>query len=173
MCSLKREVKVNVTKCFVGREELMNVFKLTKVNCCTIINGLWDTKLNATAKRKLLTPDGRTDRLAIRSKLYCIVIQRVSLINQNLTGRWHEWELLNNIKRFVIFSFLFLWWRNLELFGGRKMSAWRMFSCTGTYTHDILLVSLFLYIWYLSFLLLKCLPIFGRFLYVLYRLHTT
>ena len=60
MCSLKREVKVKVTKFCVGREELINVNKLTKFDFC-IINGLWETKLNATAKRKLLTPDRRTD----------------------------------------------------------------------------------------------------------------
>ena len=34
--------------------------KLTKFDLC-IFNGLWQTKLNVTAKRKLLTPDRRTD----------------------------------------------------------------------------------------------------------------
>ena len=61
MCSLKREVKVKVTKFCVGREELINVNKLTKFDFC-IINSLRETKLNATAKCKLLTPDGQTDR---------------------------------------------------------------------------------------------------------------
>ena len=50
VCSLKREVKVKVTKFCIGREELINVNKLTKFDFC-IINGLWETKLNATAKR--------------------------------------------------------------------------------------------------------------------------
>ena len=61
MCSLKCEVKVKVTKFCIGREELINVNKLTKFDSC-IINGLWETKLNATAKRKLLTPERQTDR---------------------------------------------------------------------------------------------------------------
>ena len=64
MCSLKREVKVKVTKFCIGREELINVDKLTKLDLW-IINGLWETKLNATAKHESLTPDrqrdGRTD----------------------------------------------------------------------------------------------------------------
>ena len=59
MCSLKHKVKV--TKFCIGREELINVNKLTKFDLC-IINGLRETNLNATAKRKLLTPDRRTDR---------------------------------------------------------------------------------------------------------------
>ena len=50
VCSLKRKFKVKVTKSCVGREELINVNKLTKFDLC-IINGLWETKLNATAKR--------------------------------------------------------------------------------------------------------------------------
>ena len=50
VCSLKREVKVKVTKFCIGRDELINVNKLTKFDLC-IINGLWETKLNATAKR--------------------------------------------------------------------------------------------------------------------------
>ena len=64
MCSLKREVKVKVTKFCIGREELINVDKLKKFDL-RIINGLWETKLNATAKHESLTPDrqrdGRTD----------------------------------------------------------------------------------------------------------------
>ena len=62
------EVKVKVTKFFIGRKELINVYKLTKFDLCImngfwecIINGSWETKLNATAKRKLLTPDRQTD----------------------------------------------------------------------------------------------------------------
>ena len=39
VCSLKREVKVKVTKFCIGREELINVNKLTKFDLC-IINGL-------------------------------------------------------------------------------------------------------------------------------------
>ena len=68
MCSLKHEVKVKVIKCCVGREELINVYKLTKFDLC-IMNGLRGTKLNATAKHKLLKPDrqleGRTDRQTV------------------------------------------------------------------------------------------------------------
>ena len=64
MCSLKSEIKVKVTKFCVGREELINVNKLTKFDFF-IINGLSETKLNATAKRKLLTPDGQTDRQTV------------------------------------------------------------------------------------------------------------
>ena len=47
MCSMKWEVKVKVTKFCVGREELINVYKLTKFGLC-FINGLWGTLLNAT-----------------------------------------------------------------------------------------------------------------------------
>ena len=77
MCSLKRKVNVKVTKFCIGREELIIVNKLTKFDLC-IINGLCETKLNATAKRKLLTPDRQTDGFrqfidrtcfAIRSKM--------------------------------------------------------------------------------------------------------
>ena len=39
VCSLKREVKVKVTKFCIGQEELINVNKLTKFDSC-IINGL-------------------------------------------------------------------------------------------------------------------------------------
>ena len=42
-------------------EELINVYKLTKFDSC-IINGLWETKLNATAKRSCWRTDRRTDR---------------------------------------------------------------------------------------------------------------
>ena len=45
VCSLKREVKVKVTKFCIGREEPIKVNKLTKFDLC-IINGLWETKLN-------------------------------------------------------------------------------------------------------------------------------
>ena len=45
MCSMKREVKVKVTKFCVGQEELINFYKLTKFDLC-IMNGLWGTKLN-------------------------------------------------------------------------------------------------------------------------------
>ena len=61
VCSLKREVKVKVTKFCIGPEELINGNNLTKFDL-GIINGLWETKLNATAKRKLLTLDRRRDR---------------------------------------------------------------------------------------------------------------
>ena len=54
VCSLKREVKV--TKFCVGREELINVYKLTKFDLW-IINGLWGTKLNANCWR----PNRQTD----------------------------------------------------------------------------------------------------------------
>ena len=43
-------IHCKVTKFCVGREELINVNKLTKFAFC-IINGLSETKLNATAKR--------------------------------------------------------------------------------------------------------------------------
>ena len=101
---MKREVKVKVTKFCVGREELINVNKLTKFDLC-IINGLWETKLNATAKRKLLTPDGQTDSFrqfidrtcfAIRSKrLKCCTrwnkIQRAYPdYTQSTMQRWHD-----------------------------------------------------------------------------------
>ena len=46
MCSLKREVKVKVTKFCVDREELIKVYKLIKFDLC-IINGLQGSKLNA------------------------------------------------------------------------------------------------------------------------------
>ena len=55
------EVKVKVTKFCASLEELINVYKLTKFESC-IINGLWETKLNATAKRNCWSrTDGRTD----------------------------------------------------------------------------------------------------------------
>ena len=50
VCSLKHEVKVKVTKVCASLEELINIYKLTKFDSC-IINGLLETKLNATAKR--------------------------------------------------------------------------------------------------------------------------
>ena len=50
VCSLKRKVKVAVTKFCASLEELINVYKLNKLDSC-IINSLWDTKLNATANR--------------------------------------------------------------------------------------------------------------------------
>ena len=58
MSSLKREVKVKVTKFCVGQDKLINVYKLTKFDLC-IINGLWGTKLNATVDA------GRTDRQTV------------------------------------------------------------------------------------------------------------
>ena len=62
VCSLKREVKVKVTKFCASLEELINVYKLSQFDSC-IINSLWETKLNATAKRNCWRrTDGRTDR---------------------------------------------------------------------------------------------------------------
>ena len=64
VCSLKREIKVKVTKFCASLEELINVYKLTQFDSCTI-NGLWEIKLNATAKRNCCVwrrTDGRTDR---------------------------------------------------------------------------------------------------------------
>ena len=55
VCSLKRKVKV--TEICVGREELINVNKLTKFDLC-IINSLWETKLNANCWCRT---DRRTD----------------------------------------------------------------------------------------------------------------
>ena len=78
----------------------------------------------------------------------------MSLINQNLTGPWHE-ENYYNIKRFVIFHFCShddATWNYLveekcppEL----VFMYWHMFSL---YPLGVLIS----YIWYLSFLLLKC-----------------
>ena len=48
VCSLKREIKVKLTKFCAGLEELINFYKLTKFVSC-IINGVWGTKLNTTA----------------------------------------------------------------------------------------------------------------------------
>ena len=58
--------QVKVTKFCASLEELIIVYKLTKFDSC-IINGLWETKLNATAKRncwrrKDRQTDGQTDR---------------------------------------------------------------------------------------------------------------
>ena len=70
VCSLKREVKVKVTKFCVSLEELINVYKLTKFDSC-IINGLRETKLNATAKRNCWRrTDGRTDRRTDRQTVF-------------------------------------------------------------------------------------------------------
>ena len=44
----------------------------------------------------------------------------------------------------LVFYFYSTLWPNLELYGGRKKSAWPMFSWTGTYTNYILMASLFL-----------------------------
>ena len=66
VCSLKREVKVKVTKSCASLEELINVYKLTKFESC-IINDLWGTKLNPTAKHNCWrrTDRRRTDRQTV------------------------------------------------------------------------------------------------------------
>ena len=80
VCSLKREVKVKVTKMFAGLEELINVYKLAKFDSC-IINGLWGTKLNPTSKRncwrwtdRRFSPIHRPDLLCNLVKNCCVKI---------------------------------------------------------------------------------------------------
>ena len=46
MCSLKRKVKVKVTKFYVGWEELINAYKPTKLGI-RVINGVKENKLKS------------------------------------------------------------------------------------------------------------------------------
>ena len=105
MCSLKHEVKVKVTKFCIGREELIIVNKLTKFDLC-IINGLWETKLNATAKRKLLTPDRQTDGFRQFIDRTCFAIRSITdFLHNTIHNRYYKW-----IRNFLLFClFLIVW----------------------------------------------------------------
>ena len=70
---MKHKVTVKVTKFCVGREELINVYKITKFDC-RIINGLWGTKLNINSWH-------RTDRKMVFRKFIewtCFAIRSIN-----------------------------------------------------------------------------------------------
>ena len=78
-------LSVKVTKFCVGGQELINVYKPTKFDLC-IINGLWGSKLNSTAKGKLLTADGQT----VFTKCFSIQSTRLVYIAEQTNRRTDE-----------------------------------------------------------------------------------
>ena len=94
----KRKVKAKVTKFCVGREELINVYKLTKFDLY-IVNGLWGTKLNA----------GWTDRWTVcaNSKIpehictFSILLEKIGRHTGKpvYNGHSRDWRYLSVIDR--------------------------------------------------------------------------